>query len=905
MLISDLMESKMSSSNYKHQSGSLKRKIQAERLRKESVGRQTITKFFKSNSEQQANEAQHLTVSSPSSETIECSTTEHDHFQMQPTCSSAGLNLEIIEDTSSFQPESLPDDDKKEVSTEPVLILNPNNVKNYDDIDDTYAALDSDNSNLEDPGTWPSKISDNLRQKIVSSYAGFSTIQSLTKCFPKDVNGKNFQDSLLYKKTADERTRKQFPREWLIWSKTKETLHCLPCTIFPDTTNDTSASRLSQLSKDGFSPREKAWKRLYNILPKHENSSEHRKNYLLWKTLQTSLRGFGVDNNLQHLIQCEAEKWRAILQRILDTTLFLASRGLAFQGENTEIGNVHNGNFLGILELIGKYDEVTRQHLAKVKQQQLEKKDMHGQVHYLSWNSQNEFIALCGEKLLETILNQREEAIFYGLIVDATPDVSHQEQNVLILRYVLRNDETSSFEIYERFIKFINFSGKCGEAISQQILSTLETLNVPLADCRSQGYDNGSNMRGDINGVKARLLELNDSAIFSPCGAHSLNRVGVNAAKLNHEVMTFFGNIGSFYCLFSHSPARWEMLKRHIPLSLQSLSETRWSERIQAVRPIVKHYPGVLKVLDFLLEDTITTLTPSARNIVLGLKKYFGSFKGLLMTSFWHKVLSGIDSKNTVIQSKGISLNTEVQLIKDLLGEMQQLRDSWETIVHEAKIVAEAIKITPSFDTNFRRRGTTDPMNEIDVQKQKEDDFKASVVFPVLDFIMTDLTTRFSAANSICDLFSPVLNFMDAKQDELEIKTKNLIEKFPKDFTEELLEEVIHLKNIHHTVFGSEKKPLKLLNLIYEKNLQAIFANVCIALKLFCTVPVTVSTAERSFSRLANSLKTWQRSTTGQDRLNSLAILAMENELAKRVDFSDVIDKFCKTKARRFHNAGP
>ena len=146
---------------------------------------------------------------------------------------------------------------------------------------------------------------------------------------------------------------------------------------------------------------------------------------------------------------------------------------------------------------------------------------------------------------------------------------------------------------------------------------------------------------------------------------------------------------------------------------------------------------------------------------------------------------------------------------------------------------------------------------------------------------------------------------MDAKQDELEIKTKNLIEKFPKDFTEELLEEVIHLKNIHHTVFGSEKKPLKLLNLIYEKNLQAIFANVCIALKLFCTVPVTVSTAERSFSRLANSLKTWQRSTTGQDRLNSLAILAMENELAKRVDFSDVIDKFCKTKARRFHNAGP
>jgi hypothetical protein len=122
--------------------------------------------------------------------------------------------------------------------------------------------------------------------------------------------------------------------------------------------------------------------------------------------------------------------------------------------------------------------------------------------------------------------------------------------------------------------------------------------NVPLQDCCSQGYDNGANMRGKINGVKARILEKNRCALFSPCGAHSLNRVGINAAKINSNVITFFGNIDSFYCLFAHSPARWEVLKKHVPLSLQSLSKTRWSERIQAVRPIVKHYPGVLAVLD-------------------------------------------------------------------------------------------------------------------------------------------------------------------------------------------------------------------------------------------------------------------------------------------------------------------
>ncbi|KAJ8892218.1 hypothetical protein PR048_004798 [Dryococelus australis] len=148
--------------------------------------------------------------------------------------------------------------------------------------------------------------------------------------------------------------------------------------------------------------------------------------------------------------------------------------------------------------------------------------------------------------------------------------------------------------------------------------------------------------------------------------AHSLNRVGVNAAKLNHDVLKFFGNIESFYSLFSNSPGRWELLKQHVPLSLQSL--THWSERLQAVRPIVKHYPLILKVVDLLLEDTVTTLTPLARNTIFRLK-YLGSFKGLLI-SFWHTVLSAIDQKNVIIQGKAISLNVETQLIKDLLNEM-------------------------------------------------------------------------------------------------------------------------------------------------------------------------------------------------------------------------------------------
>lgn len=74
--------------------------------------------------------------------------------------------------------------------------------------------------------------------------------------------------------------------------------------------------------------------------------------------------------------------------------LFLASKRLPFKGDSALIGNVHNGNFLRTLELIGKYDKVTREHPAKSKAKQLDCGDMRGQAHFLSWKTQNEFISL-------------------------------------------------------------------------------------------------------------------------------------------------------------------------------------------------------------------------------------------------------------------------------------------------------------------------------------------------------------------------------------------------------------------------------------------------------------------------------------------------------------------------------
>ncbi len=58
---------------------------------------------------------------------------------------------------------------------------------------------------------------------------------------------------------------------------------------------------------------------------------------------------------------------------------------------------------------------------------------------------------------------------------------------------------------------------------------------------------------------------------------------------------------------------------------------------------------------------------------------------------------------------------------------------------------------------------------------------------------------------------------------------------------------------------------------------------------------MSVASCERSFSKL-KLIKNYLRSAMSQARLNNLAIISLENECVKNVNFDDVIDKFAVAK---------
>ena len=64
------------------------------------------------------------------------------------------------------------------------------------------------------------------------------------------------------------------------------------------------------------------------------------------------------------------------------------------------------------------------------------------------------------------------------------------------------------------------------------------------------------------------------------------------------------------------------------------------------------------------------------------------------MSIVWHRIFVPIDICNKIIQGNGATLDMEVANIKSLLQELLTLRDSWEAVWNEAKLVASSLQIT-------------------------------------------------------------------------------------------------------------------------------------------------------------------------------------------------------------------
>lgn len=105
-----------------------------------------------------------------------------------------------------------------------------------------------------------------------------------------------------------------------------------------------------------------------------------------------------------------------------------------------------------------------------------------------------------------------------------------------------------------------------------------------------------------------------------------------------------------------------------------------------------------------------------------------------------------------------------------------------------------------------------------------------------------------------------------------------------------MCDELQHLAQI----IPADLKPIETLNFILKYD---IAPNAAIAFRIMLTIPVSVASSERSFSKL-KLIKNYLRSTMSQERLSGLAVLSIDHDILKNISVEDIIENFATVKAR-------
>ncbi|XP_052132730.1 zinc finger MYM-type protein 1-like [Frankliniella occidentalis] len=203
--------------------------------------------------------------------------------------------------------------------------------------------------------------------------------------------------------------------------------------------------------------------------------------------------------------QLEARK---ALTAIFKSILFLGRQGLALRGHSSS-----GGNFEALLKLLSDYVPPLKKFLERKKK-------------FTSHDIQNEMLQIAAHKILRSKLETIRENQTFSLIIDEASDESVKKQLSVSVRTV---DE--DLVATENFLGLYEVSSTTGEALTKIVEDALLRFQLPISSCRGQCYDAGSNMRGRVKGLQARLKELEPLALYVQCFNHSLNLALQDCAK--------------------------------------------------------------------------------------------------------------------------------------------------------------------------------------------------------------------------------------------------------------------------------------------------------------------------------------------------------------------------------------
>ena len=338
-----------------------------------------------------------------------------------------------------------------------------------------------------------------------------------------------------------------------------------------------------------------------------------------------------------------------------------------------------------------------------------------------------------------------------------------------------------------------------------------------------------------------------------------------------------------------------------LDLTLKSHAETRWESRLKAVKYQLE---DVINALEELAELQQADL--AIRHEARSLSDSISEFSFIVSLNVWYDVLFSVNVVSKSLQAKSMEFEKAISLMDGCLSYIQEYRESgFDEALIKARETANLLGVPAEFPATRvrRRRRMFDYKSRDKIEESPEEMFKREFFYTLMDSVIVSIEERFTLFKDHSELWGFLYDIKKIRMDLLHGHCMNLenaltIGEDSDINSYELFTEIGHLKTM---LPQNVTTPMEVLQFFHDSNIFDAFPNTWVALRILLTLPVTVASGERSFSKL-KLIKTYLRATMGDDRLNSLAILSIENELAHSLDASDVIKQFAEKKIQKSIN---
>ncbi|KAL4089624.1 hypothetical protein QTP88_024635 [Uroleucon formosanum] len=373
---------------------------------------------------------------------------------------------------------------------------------------------------------------------------------------------------------------------WLKYSPKFDLAICFPCRMF----NNSNGINVGQTDKAYTTTGYKNWKTATIKFKTHQMSKVNL-------NCVTSLSNFLHSKPIDVLLDEERENTRSqrekqrlinrkVFQRLIDVTLFLGIGGKPFRGHSEKKDDVYKDLFLGIVDLLKKYDPILKTHF------QTGPKNCLHCSNYI----QNDVIVsvsiVIKRQLKVALINEKVSIMAYE-----TSDVDHHEQLPVVIRYF---DKFKNMPI-EQFVCMKRMMTVDATSIFNALNEVVEEYEIKWENVISTCFDGASTMSGNITGVQTKFKEKKPKSFFVHCYGHCLNLILVDSiGKDNKVTFNFFGCIQMVYNFIEGSCTRhavFENVSKLINIklkTLKSLSTTRWACRSEAVNAVKNNYSALL-----------------------------------------------------------------------------------------------------------------------------------------------------------------------------------------------------------------------------------------------------------------------------------------------------------------------